>query len=426
MGPVDEIAEKADEKERGVSLKEDMNREVVMVSDGAVGGAAAGTARLLAGLERVSPGMAEWWHFSPGSVLTDGLPTRSLDDRLKRPPFERVVKNLSRSFADRLRQVRHRGVFHEAVAATSPAVLNFHNIHSCGLNHEDLLKLPPGVPVVWTMHDCWSFQPRAFEWENRVSGETEFLCEDRPEPAAKRRREIFFSGRKDVALVTPSRWLGRLARQAVGPEIRIELIPYGIDHEVFRPLPMEEVRARLAISREKVWIGIAATHAYSRKGLDVLARALHRIDVSAIGLLSWGQKPELSFPAGLEVRSLGTVSVEEEIAGLYSACDLFVCPSRCDNLPNTVLECLACGVPVIGSDVGGIPDMVRPGETGWVFASDDAESCAAMISEALSGRRRWPEMKARCREVAISDYSPALQARRYLELYEDLMGKCRR
>jgi glycosyltransferase involved in cell wall biosynthesis len=183
-----------------------------------------------------------------------------------------------------------------------------------------------------------------------------------------------------------------------------------------------EIRRFIGLDPAKTWFGVAATHAYSRKGLDVLAKALQGIDPKGLGLLSWGQKPEIAFPEALEVRTMGNISDEYEIATLYSACDVFVCPSRCDNLPNAVLESLACGTPVIGSDAGGIPDMVRPGETGWRFRSDHPDSCREAITIALGERARWQEMQRRCREVALTDYSLAGQASAYSDLFNELVN----
>ena len=109
------------------------------------------------------------------------------------------------------------------------------------------------------------------------------------------------------------------------------------------------------------------------------------------------------------------------MAAVYSAADLFVAPSLQDNLPNTVLESLACGTPVVGSHTGGIPDMVRPGETGWLFETGNAEALRATLQEALA-TRDLTGLRPRCREVAEREYSLELQAERYKKLYEEVAG----
>lgn len=391
--------------------------DVLLLSDNVGGGAAAATARLLSGLlDMAVP--CRWWHFSPPRSTPGNVTT--LDPGPKRPPLERIIKNFNRPLADHLRRKRHSQKFREKLLLEPPGILNCHNIHSCGLNHDDLRWLPREIPIVWTMHDCWAFQPRAFEWRNLDTGEIEFVTEENPHNEAAARRHAFFTYRPDVVLVSPSRWLYREARSALGDAIRIEHIPNGICGETFQPSDGTAARRRLGMDSKKVWLGTSATHAYSRKGLDVLAKALQKMDVSRIGLLSWGQKPDLDFPDGLEVKFAGSISSESEISELYSACDLFVCPSRSDNLPNTVLESLACGVPIIGSDAGGIPDMVREGETGWSFQSDNPDSCSSAIQTAIASAARWPSMKQRCREIALQDYSLQRQATSYSKLFSSL------
>ena len=110
------------------------------------------------------------------------------------------------------------------------------------------------------------------------------------------------------------------------------------------------------------------------------------------------------------------------MAAVYSAADLFVSPSLQDNLPNTVLESLACGTPVVGSHTGGIPDMVRPGETGWLFETGNVEALRATLQEALA-TRDLTGLRTRCREVAEREYSLELQAERYKKLYEEVAGR---
>ena len=103
---------------------------------------------------------------------------------------------------------------------------------------------------------------------------------------------------------------------------------------------------------------------------------------SGIGLLAWGEKPKDQLPSELTVKFLGNISGSERLSKNYSACDVFICPSRADNLPNTVLESLSCGVPVIGSDVGGIPDMINESFNGLIFKSNDPQSCSLKIIDA--------------------------------------------
>jgi glycosyltransferase involved in cell wall biosynthesis len=105
-----------------------------------------------------------------------------------------------------------------------------------------------------------------------------------------------------------------------------------------------------------------------------------------------------------------------------SAADVFVCPTRADNLPNVVLESMACGTPVVGFNVGGVPDMVRPGLTGLLAPPEDVQALRAAIKALLDDENLLGGMSAVCRQIAVNEYSLAVQARRYAELYESLIA----
>jgi glycosyltransferase involved in cell wall biosynthesis len=107
---------------------------------------------------------------------------------------------------------------------------------------------------------------------------------------------------------------------------------------------------------------------------------------------------------------------------VYSAADIFVCPSLQENFAQTALEALACGTPVVGFAVGGFPDMVRQGVTGLLVPPQDVVALRAAIADLLRDVSKRVEMAASCRRIAVEEYSLGVQARRYLELYQGSMS----
>ena len=388
-----------------------------MFCDSLYGGAACAASCLADGFVKLELPFQRW-HFTPFS--SEHPPCyHSLDPFAKRPPFERILKNFSRSLADRLRSRRHETAFRRCLIENSPPLLNVHNLHGCGLNHD---HLPAELPIVWTLHDCWAFSPEAFAWkDSRVEGD-QFAVSDHPLVTANERRQRFFRRKAPLVLVAPSLWLGDLARAQTPDEVRVEHFPYGVDSKSFAPSDPKQTRKAMELDEDRVWLGHASTWASSRKGFDVLSRALHSLDCSRLGLILWGQISQDTLPENLAVRKVGPISGSANLARHYSACDAFVCPSRADNLPNAVLESLACGTPVIGSDVGGIPDMARPDETGFLFSGDDPGACASAIENFLAASESLPAMRKRCREVAVNEYSLSRQAESYGQLFEELLG----
>jgi len=393
-------------------------KPIVILSDSLQGGAANAATHLAEGLAAAGTSL-ERWHFSANSRETT-IREFSLDPEQKRPPFERILKNFSRPAANRLRQKRHRAALHNRISQTQPPLINVHNIHDSGLNHD---ALPTDLPLIWTLHDCWAFDAEAYTWQDTHLGGTQTAAIDRPREAALVRRKSFFARSAPTALVAPSQWLADIARQHTPSHVIIKHIPYGIDLDAFSRHDPAASQQALGLDPDRIWLGHAATWANSRKGFDIIASTLRQMDCSNLGLLIWGQQPADLLPSNLPVHYSGHVSGPDALSRHYSAINLFLCPSRADNLPNTVLESLACGTPILGSDAGGIPDMARPGQTGWVFAGDTPAACAQALQTALAERPKWPALQTQCRKIAEAEYSLSLQATRYQQLITELCAE---
>jgi glycosyltransferase involved in cell wall biosynthesis len=102
----------------------------------------------------------------------------------------------------------------------------------------------------------------------------------------------------------------------------------------------------------------------------------------------------------------------------YSSADVFVLPTLADNLPLTLLEALAAGTPSVAFDTGGVPEVVRHMETGYLCRYKDSEDLARGIRTLLMNANLMASMRPRCRDVATKEYAREVQARRYMEVYE--------
>jgi glycosyltransferase involved in cell wall biosynthesis len=391
----------------------------LILSDVVEGGAATAMVRTVDKLYE-SDKSFQHWHFSAQHSSTP-VYSRSLDKRRKRPPVERLLKNISRSLADRLRKLRHEEILKQQVRNVKPQFVHVHNIHDSGLNHDSLLHLLGDIPIFWTMHDCWSFYEHAFEWRNSALGRLETTSSDFPIYAARKRRARFFRERKDTVMIAPSKWMAEQARKALPDDIRIERIPYGIDTARFTPIPKPTARAILGIDPDQVWMGFASTWASSRKGVDVLREALRLLRNDSMGCITWGESLVGELPEGITVEYFGSIQHERLSSLLYSACDFFVCPSRADNLPNTCIESLSCGTPILGSNIGGLPDMIRPGKTGWLYEGDSPEKCADALRTVLAEKYQWEDYQKKARQVALDEYDDRIAAKRHLDLYAEVL-----
>jgi glycosyltransferase involved in cell wall biosynthesis len=393
---------------------------IVLLSDEPTGGAAVAAHRLAIGLHRLGAAVQSW--FYPRQLLPDHpAPQVCLEEGAKRPWPERLLRNLSRPLAARLRHRRHERLLLAQVSQRSPALLHLHNLHACGLTHASLVKLPRGLPLVWTLHDCWAVEPWAFAW-SEPNGQPFLTSPDPANPVqARANRAEFFAARPDTVLVAPSRWLAEVAREAVPKSVRVEVIPNGLPCDRFRPLDPQECRQQLGLPGQGTLLGFASAGFDPRKGSDLFLEAVKQLDPRSVQVVLWGD--DAKWPArtaGADYR-FGFVQDQTRLAQLYSACDLFVCPSRADNLPNTILESLACGTPVVASAAGGIPELVRPGNTGWLYGQSRVKDCAEALRAALQQRDAWPAYRARCRQIALNEFDLDRQAKAYYRLYESLL-----
>ena len=405
----------------GISAKKlkGMQRKlkVAHLSDMPTGGAAVAANRLVRGLAASNEVCLERWVFGKAEVPDLPVEQIALEKSCPKTFLERVVRVFSRKGAKALQNIRQRKALLTAIATRKPDILHLHNLHASSLRHRDLLALPRNVRIAWTMHDEWPFAPWAYHWLG-PDGRERFQGKESPNVQLDRAQ--FFRERPDVVLISPSRWLADQAHTLCRTGVRVEVIPNGIETEIFSPHPKTESRARLGLDPERAWLGLAAASFDQRKGAHVFKKALTGINKHSIGLAIWGPPDQSTWPDGIRVKQFGFVCRDQELVTLYSAVDLFVCPSLIDNLPNTILESMACGTPVVASNAGGIPDMVHRGETGWLYNDNSSQACANALQDALISKEQWSRYAGNCRALITGDFSLEKQTASYLELYRNM------
>jgi hypothetical protein len=124
----------------------------------------------------------------------------------------------------------------------------------------------------------------------------------------------------------------------------------------------------------------------------------------------------------LKINSFGIIDSDEKLAMIYSAADIFILPSLEDNFPNTMLEAMSCGTPVIAFNIGGIPDLVKNGVTGFVAPENDLQTMAEQIIKLASNSQLRHNMSKKCHQIICDNHSLDIQANNYLNLYQDLLN----
>jgi len=314
-------------------------------------------------------------------------------------------------------------------------ILNFHNLHTGYFNYLAIPSLTKTKPAVFTLHDMWSFTGHcaySYDCDRWKTG-----CGQCPYleiyPAIRRdnthlewKLKDWVYSQSNLTIVTPSRWLTEQAQQSMLNRFSIHYIPYGIDTELYQPLDSEQCRAVLGIPTHKnVLMFGAESLSDNRKGGDLLFQALSclpdALKADTVLLMIGSNSESISKAIGMQTIELGYVGSDRLKAIAYSAADLFIFPTRADNLPLVLQESMACGTPMVSFKVGGVPDLVRPGITGYLATPEDADDFSIGIVQLLEDEALRDRMGRNCREIALEEYPLKLQAQRYLELYRQLL-----
>jgi glycosyltransferase involved in cell wall biosynthesis len=284
-----------------------------------------------------------------------------------------------------------------------------------------------GKPLVWTLHDMNPFTGGC-HYSSGCEGYAKDCANcpqlidtfnDFPARVLSVKRRYWPDS---ITVVTPSRWLADCAaRSSLWSNHRIEVIPNGVNTDLFRPLPKAAARQRLGLPADsKIVLFTCQLHAERRKGYRellevarILADRRRDLHVLTLGRASAGAE-EIPLPH----TSLGHVEREELMALAYSASDATILPTLEDNLPNVILESIACGTPVAAFDSGGVKDAVLDGITGYTAPPGDCRGLSAAVERLLA-----EDLSTSCRGEAIRRFSLTLQADRYAQLFETLLDE---
>lgn len=321
------------------------------------------------------------------------------------------------------------------LARSRADLLHLHWLGRDTLSVEEVGKLRQ--PVVWTLHDMWTFCGAEHYSDDRryVDGYVEGnrpAHESGPDLNRWTWRRKQLAWRRPLHLVAPSRWMAECAARGVlAREWPIRVIPNPIDMDAFAPMDRAAARAALGLSMEApmVLFGAIGGTVDHRKGADLLLSALARLHGGRLGesrdgprLVVFGQStPETPLPVPFPVHYAGALSDDASLRLHYCAADVMVVPSRQESFGQTAAEAMACGTPVVAFRVGGLPDVVDHGRTGYLAEPLDANSLSAGIEWMLADPARRDALGAAARLAAEQRWAPAVVARQYVELYREVL-----
>ena len=309
-----------------------------------------------------------------------------------------------------------------------PSIIHLHWICGGFIRIETLKKIKK--PIVWTLHDSWAFTGGChIPYECMGYREN---CGKCPTLGSKREHDLsrFVLERKikswhdlDITVVTPSTWLSDCAKNSnLFSNSRIEVIPNGIDINQFKPIDKETARDQLSLPKDKKLILFGAVNSTSdpNKGFNHLKDSLSHLEkLKNTDLVIFGGENSIDLQdCKFKIYSLGKIYDDNTLALIYSAADVFVAPSLSENLPNTILESLACGTPCVAFNIGGIPDLIEHKKNGYLASPFDSKDLAVGIKWILDDEKTLSE---NARQKVLDEFNILDVAYRYSELYKSIL-----
>ena len=314
-----------------------------------------------------------------------------------------------------------------------PLVLNSDIIYLHWVNNsmlsvkeiEKILKL--GKPVYWYMHDMNPITGgchHSFECKKYQSA-----CKDCPFinkwmkiDFVKKQFEAKFklwSKYQNFHIVTPSKWLGNCASNStIFKNHKVFISPNVINTNLFKPINKSVAKNIFNLNSNKITLLFGADNINSEyKGWSYLRNALNELDPNKYECLIFGEYNEIiEHSVNINIHFTGYLSDQYSLILAYNASDIFITPSLADNFPNVLLEAMSCGIPCVGFNIGGIPDIITHKENGYIATYKNSNDLITGINWILENN--YKNISINARNSIVSQYSYD----KILEIHKELMN----
>ena len=318
-------------------------------------------------------------------------------------------------------------------------IVHLHWINQGFLSLRNIRRIiDSGKPVVWTMHDMWPFTgichySGSCTQYRQACTRCSMLCPNGGHnalaPKVFRRKQRMLRGAQ-VTFVACSRWLERLAQQSSllrGQDICS--IPNTIDSHIFSPAQRRQLRLKYNLPTDKTLLLFSAQRVTDpRKGICHLMEACrmlvekHPDEAADMAIVAVGGEAQtIDEVSLLPVYGIEYVADEKQMAELYNTADAYVTPSLQDNLPNTIMEAMACGIPCVGFATGGIPEMIDHMENGYVATPGNPADLAEGIRY-VTNPSRCQALGTKARQKVMATYAQGRVASLYIQIYQRLLA----
>lgn len=308
------------------------------------------------------------------------------------------------------------------------------HLHWINLRFIPLDKLPKDKPIVWTLHDSWPFcgvchLPMDCHRYEKECCYCPALGSERHHDLSHdiwvRKKGIYKD--RDFHIVTPSHWLAECTRRsALFGDRDIHIIPNCLDMDLFCPGDRETACHRFHLDPKKKHILFGAMNALEdkNKGFDYLVKALEFMGIDNLkdtDLVVFGSSRCIADEiGGMRVFNMGVLKERDDLMNIYRVADTAVVPSLSENLSCTIMESLACGIPVVAFDIGGNRDLIAHQSNGYLAKEKEYEDFAQGIIWCLENNKEG-ELSTNAIRTVSEGFSPERVGSMYSSLYQSIM-----
>lgn len=407
----------------------------VVISDELLGGGASiATTRLVesyleSGLKVTRIVGSKGASFSSNCDIISLFPNRNCILKVIRRMFPEGLfrKYLGKILSKNLRKI---------LKSLRPDAINIHNIHLMsfwGWSHEIVSICQDYAPTIWTLHDLWSITGRCAYPANckLYLSKCNHSCPTFDEyPSLNKKliennwiknKKVLIDSHRLIG-VTPSEWLKKKCQEGLWEGKPIKVIKNPCPLTKFSPSSKNQSSFKKLDNSIPTILLIAYNLHDQRKDINLAKDSLLRVKQRCNILLCGGGKKTINKIGNHNIIDVGFIKEQEKLIKLYCCSSIYLHLASEDNLPNTIVEALSCGLPVIARNIGGIPEIVQEGKTGWLINDPEPAIIAQKIDNALYSLKKGNNIAELCRHFAEQNFNPNLISKQYVEALKLLPG----
>lgn len=357
--------------------------------------------------------------YVPDDSIRIGNEIEVYSNALKARLFDNEGRNAKRATKEFIRKI----------VQYNPDIIQLHNVHGYYINYEKLFPFLKqyGKPIVWTFHDCWPMTGHCVHFDyigcEKWKNEGCFACPQSNEYPTSiiadsstinfEKKKQTFTNIKNMTIVTVSEWLKGRVLESFFKEYPVEVIPNGIDLDIFKPVEYEHLSKKYGLCHKKVVLGVAQNWC-DKKGLSDCVKLSQKLSseyqMVLVGLTTKQQK---SIPSN--IIGICRTNDSNELAAFYTMAHIFVNFSVEETMGLTTVEALACGTPVIVYNKTAVPEVIDH-TCGWIVEAHDIDGIISIIKNSFDKSA----YSTACRKRAKA-YETEKQYSKYVKLYEQIL-----